>query len=202
VGEANYDIEKVDFHEGFNIGPYLNNDIAIIHLQKKRGGIRFGNNVGAVCLPSPELQYPGLNVTISGWGKNSYDVDLQGRNYVSKLQAATVPVIATTECQREDIYGKDKLSSGMFCGGILEGGVDSCQGDSGGPAVVFTTLGQGILAGDTGRQGSGTGGEEKGVLAGITSWGYGCGRMNKPGVYTRVSKYVPWILEKIREANN
>ena len=36
MGEANYDIEKVDFHEGFNIGPYLNNDIAIIHLQKSK----------------------------------------------------------------------------------------------------------------------------------------------------------------------
>ena len=33
--------------------------------------------------------FEGLNVTISGWGKNSYDADLHGRNYVSKLQAAT-----------------------------------------------------------------------------------------------------------------
>ena len=38
----------------------------------------------------------------------------------SYLSISSVPVIPTNECQREDIYGKDKLSSGMFCGGILE----------------------------------------------------------------------------------
>ena len=30
-------------------------------------------------------------------------------------------------------------------------------------------------------------------LVGVTSWGIGCG--SKPGVYARISKYVPWITE-------
>jgi secreted trypsin-like serine protease len=30
-------------------------------------------------------------------------------------------------------------------------------------------------------------------LAGLTSWGDGCGLVNKPGIYTRVSSMVAWV---------
>ena len=66
---------------------------------------------------------------------------------------------------------------GMFCAGYINGGSDACNGDSGGPLTYFDG--------------------DRYYLYGIVSWGIGCARPNKLGVFTEVSKYIQWIRENL-----
>lgn len=62
-------------------------------------------------------------------------------------------------------------------------GYDSCRGDSGGPLMKLDTSG-----------------EHYWYSAGIVSYGVRiCGTKGAPGVYTRTSEYIDWILENMRE---
>jgi secreted trypsin-like serine protease len=86
------------------------------------------------------------------------------------LLGVDLPVVSDDECERS--YSLFKSES-MVCAGYPEGGKDTCQGDSGGPLVV----------GDT--------------LIGVTSWGEGCARPRKYGVYSRVAAYRDVLLQQI-----
>ncbi|QFU87556.1 trypsin-like serine protease [Amycolatopsis sp. YIM 10] len=78
------------------------------------------------------------------------------------LRGALVPVVSDESC-KNSFSSYDK--STMLCAGYPDGGVDACQGDSGGP----------LLVGDT--------------VIGIVSWGEGCARPDRPGVYARVAAF-------------
>ena len=122
--EQEFTIEKVDFHEYYNVGPYLNNDIAVVHIDKVRHskGIVFGDKVIPACLPQSTADYRGgVNVTVSGWGKNGFDqTERSGPNSVSRLHMATVPIIDNDICRSQRVYGEEKITNGMFCAGRLE----------------------------------------------------------------------------------
>jgi secreted trypsin-like serine protease len=110
-----------------------------------------------------EAPLPGEPVTVIGWGLTS-----EGGSASSVLRQVSIPIVAQDDCA--ETYA---LTENMICAGFEEGGQDSCQGDSGGPLMA--------------RAGEGW------AHVGIVSFGEGCARPNKPGVYTRTSRYVGWV---------
>ncbi|NWH97416.1 HGFA factor, partial [Tichodroma muraria] len=129
--------------------------------------------VQPICLPESNTVFPDqLKCQISGWGHKHENVS----GYSDVLQETLVPLIPEEKCRSPEIYGTE-LTENMFCAGYFDSKSDACQGDSGGPLACEKN--------------------DISYLYGIISWGDGCGRVNKPGVYTRVTNYVKWINEKI-----
>jgi len=85
----------------------------------------------------------------------------EGGASATTLQSVVIPIISNADCAVQN--APNAITDTMICAGIPEGGIDACQGDSGGPLSV------------------------DGVLVGIVSWGFGCARPGRPGVYARVS---------------
>ncbi|ETE70263.1 Neurotrypsin, partial [Ophiophagus hannah] len=143
-------------------------DIALVRLQgPQEQCTHFSAHVLPACLPfRRERPQKASNCYITGWGDT-------GRAYSRTLQQAAIPLIPKRIC--EERY-HTKFTGRMLCAGSLHGQkqVDSCQGDSGGPLMC----------------------ERPGniwVVYGVTSWGYGCGVKDSPGVYTKVSFFISWI---------
>jgi len=111
---------------------------------------------------------PGDPSTVIGWGALS-----EGGPTSVVLRQVEVPVRSQAEC--EAAYGASSITANMLCAGFDAGRRDSCQGDSGGPLLV-----RGATP-DSWRQ------------AGIVSWGEGCAREGRYGVYTRLSRYLDWV---------
>uniref|UniRef100_A0A8D3D839 ST14 transmembrane serine protease matriptase a n=1 Tax=Scophthalmus maximus TaxID=52904 RepID=A0A8D3D839_SCOMX len=144
----------------------FDNDIALMELDSP---VTYSDYIRPICLPSPQHDFPnGNTVWITGWGATR-----EGGFAATVLQKAQVRIINHSVCDK--LMG-GQLTSRMLCAGVLSGGVDACQGDSGGPL----------------SSPSGT----RMFLAGVVSWGDGCARRNKPGIYSTVTKFRGWIKEK------
>ncbi|OKH97417.1 trypsin [Streptomyces sp. CB02923] len=109
-------------------------------------------------------RYDQGDFVVAGWGATR-----EGGGQQRYLRKATVPFVDTATCRQA--YGNAHIPAEEICAGIMRtGGVDTCQGDSGGPMFRKDDAGAWIQVG-------------------ITSWGEGCARPGKPGVYTRVSAF-------------
>ncbi|WNM35764.1 serine protease [Streptomyces sp. Li-HN-5-11] len=135
------------------------NDIAVLHLAEPLPG----DYKTIKWVPSGFKYKPGAEARILGWGTTSYEQEQP----TGELREANVEVLPNSACRRP--YKDDFKSGKMVCAGNPEGGVDACFRDNGGPLLISE-------------------GREE-LLAGVISWGAGCGDKGRPGVYTKVSAY-------------
>ncbi|XP_059265029.1 ovochymase-2 isoform X2 [Mustela nigripes] len=182
-GEQTLTIETIIIHPYFSIKKPMDYDIALL---KMDGAFHFGQFVGPMCLPELKERFEaGFICTTAGWGRSAED------GVLSKvLQEVKLPILTQDECMAALLTLKKPFSGHTFlCTGFPDGGGDACQGDSGGSLMCRN------------KEGTWT-------LAGVTSWGLGCGRgwrnnmrkdeQGSPGIFTDLRKVLPWIHKHIR----
>jgi secreted trypsin-like serine protease len=129
--------------------------------------VTISDKINVICLPGPEANKADEEVWVAGWGTTSF------KGKVSAILQQTSLHTMPNRCgEIYKSYNKQK----QMCVGAHGGGRDTCQGDSGGPLMY----------------------EKDGVwyLNGVVSYGHKCALDGYPGVYARVSYYLPWIRSK------
>ena len=197
-GGRRIDVEAIRMHRRYQ-DDTLENDIALLELASP------ARVEEVVVLPdaerSGEVAEPGVPATAIGWGllrplrcksgskagahrcrprgggDGHFVDDLTGRPVdpsdvlTSRLMQVELPLVGEQTCRKA--YPGAKIDARTLCAGLKKGGKDSCQGDSGGPLVA--------------RDG------DEWVQVGVVSWGAGCAKPGKYGVYTNVGAFTEWV---------
>lgn len=170
----NYTISSVVGHKDWNRYKRLN-DIALV---KTHFAMQMNANVQPICIPNQSICFnPGTLCVVTGWGYTQE----RGGGLAVNLQEVAVRVVKNDWCRNQQWYGNVIDGNSQVCAGYADGGKDSCSGDSGGPLVCRL------------------GADQPWVLYGLVSWGYGCARRQKPGVYSKLPHFRPWIESEMNK---
>jgi secreted trypsin-like serine protease len=170
------------------------NDIALLRLD---------SCVDTAAFPPVRLADASFSVggmlTALGFGRLAENSSTEVRT----LQKVNVPYVDPTACRNMYAGSSFTLYSGMICAGFAAGGKDSCHGDSGGPLIDFDSQGKPVQVGvvslviyiwTVGTR------SLTNVFCSIhkkTSWGDGCAKANRPGVYTEIASQLEWISQTV-----
>lgn len=123
------------------------------------------HSVEGVLVPEPLAL--GVPITGTVCHLAGWGATAEGSNNASpNLMRVNLEIVDTPRC---NVSYQGMIGANMFCAGTMRGGRDACQGDSGGGLMCH------------------------GVITGIVSFGFGCGRPRFPGVYVDVSSYTSFI---------
>ncbi|XP_077275503.1 transmembrane protease serine 9 [Temnothorax americanus] len=137
-----------------------------IALMKLKSPVEFGEKLLPIALPEKENEelQDGIHCVVTGW-KRTLGTSPNG----AQLAAAAVAIVNQRTCGAT-MPSYKPLSRDMLCAANVTHPSETCQGDLGAPLVSSQ------------------------MLIGILSYGLGCETRIHPGVYTRISSYLPWIF--------
>ena len=115
----------------------------------------------------------GTMATVYGWGVTS-----ENGSQPSIMRQVDVPLVSRERANAKDAYN-NQIDETMIAAGYDIGGKDSCQGDSGGPLVIKDET------------------AKTQTLVGVVSFGDGCARPKKYGIYSNISNAHAWIQSVI-----
>ena len=169
------DVVKVVAHESYNQS-LMDNDIALLELSAD-AEIPQSSLARLPVARAIDPIEPGATVTVTGFGTTTQcgggSAAAPECNMQDQLRHTEVPVVANAACRSDYAGEPQNIGENQLCAGEEQGGRDSCQGDSGGPLVFREVDGW--------------------IQVGVVSWGAGCAKARKPGIYTRVAAYADWI---------
>lgn len=124
-----------------------------------------------ICLPLAGTEFPpGTKCQLAGWGRTEYGSGSYFQNFVD------IMIWSNEQCRA---VRTENIRPIQMCAGG-ESKKNGCMGDSGGPLMCRRWNGQW-------------------ATAGIVSFGdQECGLVGRPGVYTRVDKFLDWIETNTR----
>ncbi|XP_021711070.1 serine protease easter [Aedes aegypti] len=148
-------------------------DIGLIELDQP---VEFTTFIRHICLPDKGSGKIATKFSVCGWGRTDFFSRGKGTNVPSPIKLKTsLPYFDHGKCS--EIYQQQRLQliNGQICAGGRNAR-DTCSGDSGSPLMSFDTK------------------KAAWILSGLVSMGpQNCGTVGKPGIYTNVNEYVPWI---------
>lgn len=125
--------------------------------------------------------------TIFGYGRQQAGVsapltdDTIQASGSNRLARVDVPLVDNAWCNAEYelLTNQFEIYPQQLCAGYEEGGRSSCQGDSGGPLVAQVSANDAEF-----------------YQIGLVSWAQGCASAHFPTVFTRISSYLDFIVDK------
>nr|XP_049600317.1 transmembrane protease serine 9 isoform X3 [Syngnathus scovelli] len=141
------------------------NDLAVLRLSSP---VTFNDYIRPVCLAASGSTFFLTKSWVTGWGSLA-----SGGSQLPPINLMEVNLFVVGNNQCDCDYGGGVITNNMICAGLEDGGNYASQADSGGPMV--SSFGS------------------RWILNGVMSFGIGRGQPERPGVYTRVSRYHDWI---------